>query len=205
MRSKKELAVYLSKLLPLESHDLFLEQYSTPSELAAELVWDAHMKGDLMGRTILDAGTGSGILGIGALLMGAKHVYFIDLDQKALTVCEANVKKVEDEYHIGSYTITHQDIVLFDEEVDTVLTNPPFGTKQKHADKRFLELAFTVAPVVYSIHKTSTYVFIKAIAKDYKMNISDKWDRKFMLRNQFHFHKKEKKYIDVTIYRFNKP
>ena len=38
MRSKKELAVYLSKLLPLESHNLFLEQYSTPSELAAELV-----------------------------------------------------------------------------------------------------------------------------------------------------------------------
>jgi len=40
---------------------------------------------------------------------------------------------------------------------DVVVTNPPFGTKkQVGVDARFVQNALRFAPVVYSLHKTST-------------------------------------------------
>jgi len=39
---------------------------------------------------------------------------------------------------------------------DTVVMNPPFGTKRKHLDRTFLAKAIGIAPVTYSIHKSST-------------------------------------------------
>jgi predicted RNA methylase len=41
--------------------------------------------------------------------------------------------------------------------IDTVIMNPPFGTRVKNADMIFLKAAFDVASSsVYSLHKTST-------------------------------------------------
>lgn len=41
--------------------------------------------------------------------------------------------------------------------VDTVVMNPPFGTRKKGADMEFLSAAMKVASqAVYSLHKTST-------------------------------------------------
>ena len=42
------------------------------------------------GRTVLDLGCGSGILGIGALLLGCAHVTGCDIDPKAPEVAAAN-------------------------------------------------------------------------------------------------------------------
>ena len=40
---------------------------------------------------------------------------------------------------------------------DVVVSNPPFGTKkQVGVDARFVQTALQFAPVVYSLHKTST-------------------------------------------------
>lgn len=48
---------------------------------------------------------------------------------------------------------------LFD--CDTVLMNPPFGTKLKGIDMQFLEFASIIARgAIYSLHKTSTREFI---------------------------------------------
>ncbi|XP_048442317.1 rRNA N6-adenosine-methyltransferase METTL5-like isoform X2 [Pyrus x bretschneideri] len=41
--------------------------------------------------------------------------------------------------------------------VDTVVMNPPFGTRKKGADMDFLSVALKIATqAVYSLHKTST-------------------------------------------------
>ncbi|AQK80520.1 S-adenosyl-L-methionine-dependent methyltransferase superfamily protein [Zea mays] len=49
--------------------------------------------------------------------------------------------------------------------VDTVVMNPPFGTRRNGADMEFLSMALQVASqAVYSLHKTSTREHIKKAA-----------------------------------------
>lgn len=47
---------------------------------------------DLTDAVVLDYGCGSGILGIGALLLGAKHVMAVDIDPQAITATRQNAK-----------------------------------------------------------------------------------------------------------------
>jgi len=70
--SKSGLAVILSSLLSFKSPKIKLEQYETPSEIAADVLWNAHMNGDLVDKTVADLGSGTGVLGLGAVLLGAK-------------------------------------------------------------------------------------------------------------------------------------
>lgn len=44
------------------------------------------------GKTVLDVGCGSGILGISAKILGAEKVYMCDLDQQAVDFCKQNAK-----------------------------------------------------------------------------------------------------------------
>ena len=83
-KSKKELEVYLSKLKQLESLNIKLEQYSTPSDIAANILWIAYMNSDIKDKVIGDLGCGNGVLGVGALLLEAKKVYFLDVDKMQL-------------------------------------------------------------------------------------------------------------------------
>ena len=43
------------------------------------------------GQLVIDVGTGSGVLAIGAALLGASHVHALDLDDVAVTAAKANV------------------------------------------------------------------------------------------------------------------
>lgn len=45
---------------------------------------------DFRGKTVLDMGCGSGILGLSALLLGASHATLVDLDQQAVEATRAN-------------------------------------------------------------------------------------------------------------------
>lgn len=48
---------------------------------------------DLDGCQVIDYGCGSGILGIAALLLGARHVLAVDIDPQALTATEDNLSR----------------------------------------------------------------------------------------------------------------
>lgn len=204
IRSKKDLEMELSKLRSFQQPSFELEQYATPSSLAAEWIWNMAMKGEVAGRTILDAACGPGILGIGLLLLGARKVYFLDKDDTIMRICMENVTKIKQEYEIGKAEFIIEDISLFDEEVDIVVQNPPFGTKQEHADKKFLETAFRVAPVVYSMHKWITKTFVEAIVKDFDFAITHVWRYEFPIKAAFKFHEKPVKMIDVGLWRMEK-
>lgn len=204
IRSKKDLEIVLSKLKNFEQPSFELEQYATPSPIAAEWVWTMAMKGEVAGKKILDAACGPGILGIGLLLMGAKKVYFVDKDEKVMQLCIENYNRVKKEYDLGAAAFITQDISLFDGEVDIVVQNPPFGTKREHADKKFLEKAFAVAPIVYSMHKWSTLKFVEAIVKDYGFVITGTWRYEFPIKAAFEFHRKPKVMIDVGLWRMEK-
>lgn len=200
MHTKKQLAIQLSKLQVFEKPKLKLEQYTTDSEIAATVLWDALMKGDIANKVIADLGAGTGILGIGALLLGAKHVYFVEKDLDTVHILNQNLRILRNK----NYTVLSMEVGGFDTNVDTVIQNPPFGTKQKHADKSFLEKAFEIGNVVYSFHKTATDAFVQSIAADYSFTVAETYHFLFPLRQTYAYHRKNMERIEVTCYRMVK-
>jgi len=201
MRSKSSLAVFLSKLKSFEKPKIRLEQYTTDSEVAAEVLWNALMKGDLEDLTIGDLGAGTGILGIGSLALGAKKVYFVEKDKEAIKTLKENLEEYE---FNGEWEIISSNIEEFNQKVDVVIQNPPFGTKEEHADKQFLEKAMKIGRVVYSLHKTSTLKFIEAITPDHDFEITEQWDFNYPLKKTQKHHKKKLERIKVSCWRLEK-
>ena len=195
MRSKKELAIILSKLKDFDFPDTKLEQYSTPSEIAADILWVAYMNGDIHSKTVLDAACGPGIFGLGALLLGAKKVYFVDLDKKILKTAKENLKEIKKSYYVGNSIFKQQDISNFKTKVDTVIQNPPFGVQNEHADKVFLKKAMEVCDKIYSIHKIESEGFIKALSRENNFLLKKIIPLIFSIKQTQKYHKR-------PIYRF---
>lgn len=203
--SKSSLAIMLSRLRIFLDADARLEQYPTDSEIASDALWNAYMAGNLSGRTVADLGCGTGILGIGALLLGAKKVFFIDKDKNALRVLKENLLEIKGLMGLKkNYTVIEGDICDFKEQVDTVIQNPPFGTRQKHIDRDFLEKAFEISTIVYSFHKTATAGFIRKFASEKDFMLKEKIDYKFPLKKSMQYHKKYVSRIDVSLFVFQR-
>lgn len=201
--SKSSLAIALSKLQVFPSPKPKLEQYPTDPEIAAEVLWNAYMLGDIKGRTIADLGCGTGILGIGAILLGAKKAYFIEKDASAVNVLKSNLKDAGQA--IGRRAeVVESDMTLFDEKVDLVLQNPPFGTREKHADRQFLEKAFSVSSTVYSFHKTSTRRFVQSFSEESGFTITNRFDFDFPLKQTLAHHKSRIRRIAVSCFRLER-
>ncbi|MDD4750001.1 MAG: 50S ribosomal protein L11 methyltransferase, partial [Methanosarcinaceae archaeon] len=90
---QRKLEILLEKVEAFSEPELELEQYPTPAPLAAEILHFAYMQGDLIGR-VHDLGCGTGILAIGAKLLGAEEVVGFDADEKALKIARQNAKKL---------------------------------------------------------------------------------------------------------------
>ena len=206
VRSKKQLSVFLSSLKTFEKPNIRLEQYATPSDIAAEWIWEMCLKNEVDGKVFADLACGPGILGIGLLAMGAKKVHFLDCDPKVLETCKQNYNTLVEDYEIGEAQFHECDVKEFvtDEVIDIVIQNPPFGTKEKHVDKKFLEVAFKTAKVVYSMHKVATQKFVNAITSDFDFNITHRYTYKFQLAKTMSHHKKKFEYIDVDLWRMQK-
>jgi len=205
MITKKQLAIVLSRLKTFENPKLLLEQYSTDSEIASEILWNAFMSNELEGKKIADLGSGTGILGIGALILGANELYFIDVNSEAMDILKENLQNVKKEFQIkGKSHFLVQDIEDFGEKVDLVIENPPFGTKKEHADKKFIEKAFSISNKVYSFHKASSNSFIEAISRDKCFKIKQVWNFDFPLKASYGFHKKKMQRIAVSCWKLGK-
>jgi putative methylase len=196
--TKSGLAIALSRLRAFSGPDDRLEQYLSDPEIAAEVLWYAFMRGNIRDRTVADLGAGTGMLGIGALMLGAKRLIFVEKDQEAIRILEENLKGYR------SYKIIHDDISRFEGRADTVLQNPPFGTRENHADREFLKKAFTVADAVYSFHKTSTKRYILSLAEKSGFAGLVVDDFSFPLKKTRPYHKRRLHRIEVTCFLFLK-
>ncbi|MDD9953104.1 MAG: METTL5 family protein [Candidatus Woesearchaeota archaeon] len=202
MQSKKELAVFLSKLKPFEEPNPKLEQYPTDAEVAASVLWDAYMAGNIEGKHVADFGCGTGILGIGALALGARHVAFLELDSRVFPVLMENLAFLEHKTDTtySNYDIVEGNVASYTEEADTILQNPPFGTRNEHADTQFLEQALRLAPLVYSFHKTTTKEHISRIAKQHNAKITNQADFDFPLKQTMAHHKKTIERVAISCF-----
>lgn len=208
MKTKKQLAITLSKLKVFEKPNQRLEQYPTDSEIAAEIIWWAAYKGDIIGKVIVDLGTGTGILGLSAVIMGAKKAYLVDIDEKALGTAEENLRHLEKELgqKLGQKAeFVNKKAEEFSKKCDVVLQNPPFGIKGKrHADKKFLKQAFKTAPVVYSLHKAESKGFIQKISDDNGYEVTHYWEFLFPIKMSMEHHKKKIQRIPVGCWRLQR-
>src|SRR6056297_1596552 len=71
-----------------------LEQYPTPADLAAHLVHLADVQGDIAERTVVDLGTGTGMLALGAAFRRPARVLALDRDPAALAQARENERRV---------------------------------------------------------------------------------------------------------------
>lgn len=205
VRSKRELAIFLSKLEVFEQANVQLEQYPSDGQVAATLLWQAAINEDIEEKHVLDLGCGTGILGIGALLLGARKVTFVDIDPNVLKIVKKNFEIMHEEWEIDiegkwEFINTSIDQLAIKEEDDMiVIMNPPFGTKLKHADKKFLQTAIRYSPTIYSMHKTSTKVFLEAFSKDNNYDLFWFEPMSFPIKQTMKEHTKRIERIEVAI------
>ncbi len=200
VESKQQLAIFLSKLKVFDQPDPTLEQYPTDSEVAASLLWDAFMEGEIEGHSVTDLGCGTGILGIGALALGASDVFFVEIDPKVFPALMENLHLLEKlmDKKYGNYRIIQGNVDAYDHPSDVVIQNPPFGVQKQHADLKFLKQAIKIAPVVYSLHKTSTVDYLKKIAEDSRGKVTKIYDYNFPLKRTMDHHEKKIERIQVS-------
>ena len=199
--SKASLAVALSKLKVFNAQKVKLEQYATDSEIAATILWLAYMKGDIEGKIVADMGSGTGILGLGALLLGAKQVYFVEIDVEAMAIAKDNYNLIKSEYSLaGEAVFMLNDITEFDNDVEVVVENPPFGIKTEHSDRVFLEKAMTLSDKIYSLHKSESSKFMAAFSKDNGFKVSEELKMEFPLKASLDYHTKRIHRFGVTLF-----
>ena len=191
---KKDLEMLLQTIPPFASPKANLEQYSTPSVIASDVLFLAYAEGDVADKVVADLGCGTGILAIGAAKLGAGRVLAVDVDENALSQAEANAKftGVEVEF-------LQLDVTEFAEKVDTVVMNPPFGSQKRNADRPFLDVAMAVADAVYSIHMSDTVEFLAKYVSDRGFYVEFQKRYKFEIPHMFSFHTKAKKCFDVSL------
>ena len=193
---KKDLEIALQKVEPFLCPSPDLEQYSTPASIAADMLFTAYSQGDIEGLTVLDLGCGTGILAIGAALLGAAQVIGVDKDGKALEQAAANISRAE-----AIVQLVRAEVQGLELRADTVIMNPPFGAQRRHADRPFLEKAIQASDVVYSLHNANTQDFLLNLvfSRGAQGEIQKRY--KFEIPHTFAFHKKAKKDVEVVLLR----
>ena len=191
---KKDLEMLLQTIPPFSRPKASLEQYSTPSVIASDVVFMAYAEGDITDKVVADLGCGTGILAIGAIKLGAKRVIGVDLDENAITQAQVNAKFMGVEIDFLNIDVTE-----FDEKVDTVIMNPPFGSQKRNADRPFLDTAMKISDAVYSIHMSDTVDFLAKYVSDHGFYVDYQKRYKFEIPHMFSFHTKAKKCFDVSL------
>jgi len=89
--------------------------------------------------------------------------------------------------------------------VDTVLMNPPFGTRNKGIDMVFVETALRITrKSVYSLHKTSTRKHILKRAAKWGVDAKVIARLRFDIPQMYRFHKQKSVDVEVDLIRFEK-
>ena len=204
--SRKELEIILSSLKDFSNPKEILEQWMTPPDIAASMIWSAQE--DLRNKLVADFGAGTGILGIGALLIGAKKVYFVEIDKDALEICASNIKLIEEMFETEfNYELINDDVRNFSHKIDTVIMNPPWGLeKHRHLDRIFILAAFKNAKIVYTLihYSKESISFFEKLAEKYSFSMEKIALVKFPLKFQYKHHRRPIKYVSASFICFRK-
>ena len=149
----RQLETALHEVEAFDEPKVLLEQYPTRPHIAACILHTIQTSyGGLDDRIVADLGCGAGVLSIGARLLGARAVIGFDIDPDAIEVAKRNLEEFglnTEEDRAGFCDLVLTDVVQtftplfnkcekghqaainsqFSGVFDTILMNPPFGTK----------------------------------------------------------------------------
>lgn len=204
MSSRRGLARQLSALEGFDAPDAALEQYATPADLAAHVVHLADLQDDLADRTVVDLGSGTGILAIGAAIRGARCVVGVERDPKAITIARENARAL-DVPNRPSWLRGDATRPPLCVEATTILMNPPFGaqTGREHADRAFLETAAEQGAVSYSIHNAGSREFLTAFVEDHGAALTHVFATEIPIERAFEWHTADEETIEVVVVRID--
>eukprot|EP00002_Diphylleia_rotans_P035114 TRINITY_DN7627_c0_g1_i1.p1 TRINITY_DN7627_c0_g1~~TRINITY_DN7627_c0_g1_i1.p1 ORF type:complete len:207 (-),score=58.25 TRINITY_DN7627_c0_g1_i1:30-650(-) len=195
----KELQGALQLCRYFEKPKLELEQYPTPPEIAARMLYAIETSyEDIEGKSVLDLGCGGAILACGSAILGAEYVLGIDIDPDALELAKSNIEELEVDVDLLQANVITTDLSMHAKMFDTVIMNPPFGTRAKGADMAFLKRGVDVASgAVYSLHKSSTREHIMKKAAEWNTKGEVVAELRFNIPALYKFH--QKKSVDVEV------
>ncbi|XP_057467793.1 uncharacterized protein LOC130757142 isoform X1 [Actinidia eriantha] len=200
----KQLESLLGTLQQFSNPKIELEQYPTGPHIASRMLYTAENSfGDVTDKVVADFGCGCGTLGIAAALLGAEHVVGLEIDSQSLEIASINADDLELDADFVQCDI--MNLGWRGPIVDTVVMNPPFGTRKKGADMDFLSVALKIASqAVYSLHKTTTRDHVKRTAlRDYNAKSAEVLcELRYDLPQLYKFHKKKEVDIAVDLWRF---
>ncbi len=199
---RKRLEMLLSKVKPFSRPKVELEEYMLDCRSAAEMLYIAEFfHHDIRGKVVADLGCGTGILSIGAALLGADFVVGVDIDKSAIRIARENSAGLG-----ADVQLVVGDIACMKGPVDVALTNPPFGTRRRGADVAFLEKAVEIASVVYSLHKRAkgSREFLTRSIKSFGGKVDAIYELRIALPPTYEFHHKRRYEVDADLYRIVK-
>ena len=202
MKSRRSIARRLESVADFDEPRVDLEQYLTPSDVAAHLCHLAWLQGDLDGKTVVDLGTGTGMLAIAASFAGPDRVIGVDVDADALEVARSNEARLLERSTIDWIRADGTRAPLCVTDV-TVVSNPPFGAQRgrRHGDRAFLETARELADVSYTIHNEGSLEFVESYAGDEGGTVTHAFRTPIRIERRFDFHTADSTTIDAEVFR----
>ena len=201
------MAIELSKLKPHPHNSAELEQYATEGDLAAFWLLAIDQLDNLENKTVVDLGSGNGILGLGTVFLGAKKVLLVEADEEACLISNQNSEKINQQFSVQIETI-HASIgsqeLEAPKQTDIVVMNPPWGFQTEKADRPLLEFAFSLdATAIYVLHSTKAK-HLTAMAKDFGYEGEIVFETDFRLPPMYSHHSKKKSTTDARCWRFHR-
>jgi putative methylase len=190
---RKQLEMMLERLEGFSRPSFQREQYATPAPVAAQMLFLAAMRGEL--GTVCDLGCGTGMLAIGAALLGARAIG-VEIDGEALAIARRNAKKLNVDVDFIRTDVSSLAL----KGIDTVVMNPPFGAQKASAgDRAFLSKALEIANTIYTLHNQGSEGFIRSFVLP--CYVQEIYRIPFPLKRCFEFHSQDVKVIEVELYR----
>jgi len=201
----RRLAMLLSSLEQIQFQSVELEQYSTNGDLAARWLTDISTFGDLHEScSVADLGAGNGVLGLGAIALGAGRTTLIEVDQTACDIASKNADKLgfTDLVEVTQASIGNDSIEL--DSVDVIISNPPWGRQSPKADRPFLDAILAARTPSHLMHSAESN-HIEPLFEEHGWSVERYGEADFALPAAYSHHSRQRGKTRAAFWRLLPP
>ncbi len=195
----------LSGLEQLRHQSAELEQYATDGDLAARWLFDIAAFGDLpKGCQVADLGAGNGVLGIGAVVMGAGRALLLESDGSACNIAQSNAEALGLSHSVevirATLGIDRHDIG----NADVVISNPPWGRQTPKADRPFIDAILSLGAPAHIMH-SSEAKHIEPLFEEQEWSAEKYGEADFVIPAAYSHHSRQRGKTKAAFWRLAPP